>query len=44
MKKTVLLSIAASTLIMAGGEITPVEPVVRNTKYFRHRYLQQSEI
>lgn len=28
MKKTVLLSIVASTMIMAGGEIAPVEPVV----------------
>ena len=28
MKKTILLSIAASTMIIAGGEIVPVEPVV----------------
>ena len=28
MKKTVLLSIAATTMIMAGGDIAPVEPVV----------------
>jgi len=28
MKKTLLLSVVASTMIMAGGDITPVEPVV----------------
>jgi len=28
MKKTALLSVLASTLIMAGGDITPVEPMV----------------
>jgi len=28
MKKTVLLSVIASTMVMAGGDITPVEPVV----------------
>jgi hypothetical protein len=28
MKKTVLLSVIASTMIMAGGDIAPVEPVV----------------
>ncbi len=28
MKKTVLLSVIASTMIMAGGDIVPVEPVV----------------
>lgn len=28
MKKTVLLSVVASTMIMAGGDIAPVEPVV----------------
>ena len=28
MKKTLLLSVVASTMIMAGGDIAPVEPVV----------------
>ena len=28
MKKTLLLSVAASALIMAGGDIAPVEPAV----------------
>ena len=28
MKKTLLLSVVASTMIMAGGSIAPVEPVV----------------
>ncbi len=31
MKKTVLLSIAASTLIMAGGDIAPAEPVIEES-------------
>lgn len=31
MKKTVLLSVIASTMIMAGGDIKPVEPVVETT-------------
>ncbi len=31
MKKSLLLSVAASTMIMAGGDITPVEPVVETT-------------
>lgn len=29
MKKTILLSIAASTIVMAGGDITPVQQVVK---------------
>ncbi|MDQ1325057.1 MAG: hypothetical protein QG564_181, partial [Campylobacterota bacterium] len=28
MKKTLLLSVVASTMIMAGGDIAPVEPAV----------------
>lgn len=31
MKKTVLLSIAVSTLIMAGGDIAPVEPMIEDS-------------
>jgi len=31
MKKTLLLSVVASTMIMAGGDIAPVEPIVEAT-------------
>jgi len=38
MKKSLLLSVAASTMIMAGGSIAPVEPVVKLSPVETHSF------